>query len=131
MLKLEINNYFGLIPEEYLIPSFLIGTILEILISGFIFKMSLKTVGGQVTLPRALMFSLVMRSISLIISIFVPSVFFGLYTVMLSGLIWLLLVMGVFKIGFIKAVLVAVIQSIITFTFIFLGIPLFIQSLKG
>ncbi len=110
---------------------FLIGTVLEILISGFIFKMSLKAVGGQVTLSRALLFSLVIRLINLIISLFIPPFFYGLINVVLSGLIWLLLVMNFFKLSFIKAVFVAVIQAIITFVFIFLGIPYFIKSLKG
>ncbi len=110
---------------------FLIGTVLEILISGFILRMSLKAVGGQITLSRALLFSLVMWLINFTISLFVPPFFYGLYTVVLSGLIWILLVMNFFKISFIKAVFVAVIQSIITFVFIFLGIPFFIESFKG
>ncbi len=110
---------------------FLIGTILEILISGFIFRMSLKAVGGQIKLSRALIFSLAIRSINLIISLFVPPFFEGLYPVVLNGLIWLILVMKLFKIGFVKAVFVAIIQAIITFVFIFLGVPYFIKSIKG
>jgi len=110
---------------------FLIGTILEILISGFIFRMSLKAVGGEVKLSKALFFSLIIRLIGLTISLFVPPLFYGLYAVALNGLIWLLLVMNFFKLSFIKAVFVAIIQAIITFVFIILGIPYFIKSIKG
>ena len=123
-------DYFSFIPEEFFIPSFFIGTVLEVLISGFVFRMSLKTVGADVTIAKALTFSFIIRLITLIINLFVPPFFYGLYIVMLTGLIWLLLVMNFFKIGFFRAVAVAVIQSIITFVFIFLGIPFFIRSLK-
>jgi len=123
-------DYFALIPEQYLIPTFLIGTVLEILVSGFVFRMSLKAVGAPVTLLKALTFSLIIRSITLIINLFVPPLFYGLYIVVLNGLIWLLLIMKFFKISFIRAILVAIIQAIITFVFIFLGIPNFIRSLK-
>jgi len=117
------------LPFGFSLP-FLIGTALEILISGFIFRMSLMAVGGQIKLSRALIFSLAIRLINLIISLFVPPIFHGLYPVVLNGLIWLILVMKLFKVGFVKAVFVAIIQAIITFVFIFLGVPYFIKSIK-
>lgn len=123
-------DYLAIISQQSLIPTFLIGTILEILISGFIFKMSLKTVGAHVTIARALTFSLIIRLIILTIDLFVPPFFHGLYIVVLNGLIWLLLVMNFFDIGFFRAIAVAIIQAIITFVFIFLGVPYFIRSLR-
>ncbi len=112
-------------------PQFLIGTILEILISGFIFRISLKAVGAHITLKRALTFSVIIRLITLITSLLVPPIFYGLYPVILTGLIWLLLVMNVFKLTFAKAIFVAVIQAIIIFAFVFFGISYFIKTIKG
>ena len=126
----DIYNIFTLLNTEGLTLFFIIGSIVEILISGFVFRMSLKAAGGDVTLPKALLFSIIIKSINLIISLFVPPVFYGLYVLVLNSAIWILLVMGMFKLSFARSILVAILQLIITFVFTVIGIPLFIQYLK-
>ena len=126
-------DIYGLLTLPFLetfTPFFIIGTIIEILISGFVFKMALKIAGSQVTLKRALLFSIIIRSINFIIKFFVPPVFYGFYILVLNSAIWILLVMNVYKLRFTGAVIVAIIQMIITFVFTVIGIPLFIQYLK-
>jgi hypothetical protein len=123
-------EYLSLIPEEYFLPYFLISLLLEVLISGFVFRMSLTFAGAHVTTSRALIFSVIIRVITLLIDLFVPPFFYGYYLVVLNALIWLLLVMEVFDISFYRTLLVVFIQTLINIAFIYLGIPFFIRSLR-
>jgi len=113
-----------------LTPFFIIGSIVEILIAGFVFKMALRAVGGQITLSRAMIFSIIIKSINIITSVFIPSIFYGLYILTLNTALWLLLIMKVYKLSFARAIIIAIIQLIITFVFTIIGIPTFIQFLK-
>jgi len=126
----DIYNIITLLSTEDLTPFYIIGSIVEILISGFVLRMSVKLAGGQATIPRALLFSLIVKSINIIISLFVPPVFYGLYVLVLNSVIWILLVMNVFKLSFVRSIFVAILQLVITFAFTVIGIPLFIQYLK-
>jgi len=126
----DFYNIFTLINTEGLTPFFIIGSIVEVLIAGFVLRMSVTFSGGQATIRRTILFSLIVKLINIIISLFVPPVFYGLYVLVLNSAIWILLVMNVFKLSFAKAVLVAILQLIITFVFTIIGIPIFIQYLK-
>ena len=126
----DIYNIITLLTTEDLTLFFIIGSIVEVLIAGFVLRMSITFSGGQTTIPRALLFSLIIKLINIIISLFVPPVFYGVYVLVLNSAIWILLVMKVFKLTFMRAILVALLQLIITFVFTVIGIPLFIQYLK-
>lgn len=127
---INIYDMLNLLPIQTLTPFLIIGTIVEILISGLIFKISLKIVGGQIKLSRAIIFTIIIKSVNLAISLFAPPFFYNFYVFVLSHALWILLVMKIYKLSFGKAVIVAIIQFIITFVFSLIGVSLFIQNLK-
>ena len=126
----DIYNILSIINREDLTLFYIIGSIVEVLIAGFVLRMSVIFAGGKATIPRALFFSLIVKLFNIIISLFVPPLFYGVYVLVLNSAIWLLLAMNIFKVNFKRAVLIAILQISITFIFTIIGIPLFIQYLK-
>ncbi|MDI6826783.1 MAG: hypothetical protein QMD36_06440 [Candidatus Aenigmarchaeota archaeon] len=110
---------------------FLIGALVEILISGFTLWLAVKMVGGKANFLKALLFSLLMKFINLFVF---PSitVFLGIFLTIILGLfLWLILVMSFFKVGFLKAIGIAMLQVIVSIILVFLAIGAVIISLIG
>jgi len=126
----DIYNIISILNTEGLTPFFIIGSIVEVLVAGFVFRMALKIAGAEISFKKAILFSILVKSINLITSLFVPAVFYGFYVFTLNSAIWLLLVMKIYRLSFTRAAIVAITQLIITFIFTIIGIPMFIQYLE-
>jgi uncharacterized membrane protein YvlD (DUF360 family) len=95
-------------------PSLLMGAFIESLISGFTLWLAVKIVGGSSSFMKAVLFSLLMKVIYILLLPLIPS-FFGLFTTIIIGMfLWIILVMKFFKVGFIKAIIIAIVQTIVS-----------------
>jgi len=123
MSKISVN-----LPKS---PLFLIGTVIDSLISGFTLWLAVRMVGGDADYKKAFIFSLLMNLLGIFVFPLIPS-FLGLFTsIIISILIWIILVMKFFRVGFLKAIAVAIVQFIVSLVLGFLAIGALIIGLTG
>jgi len=114
---------------------FLIGLLIKILISGVTLYLSVKLVGGYADFKKSVLFSAIMDTLNLvvfpIIPVFLGSILGGVISFVLFIVIWLVLVMNFFELSIWKAILVAIVQAIVTFVLAILGIIALIAAAVG
>jgi len=114
--------------------SFIIGMLIQILISSIILYISVKLAGGEAKIKESILLTAVMKILNFsIFPLFSNS--FGMYSGILSfvlyNALWLLLVMKFFDVSFWKAIWVAIVQGIVEFVLAFIGVMAIIGTLVG
>jgi len=114
---------------------FIIGLLIEILISSVILYLSVKLVGGYADFRKSILFSAIMDILNLVVFPLFPS-FFGIIVgailaLVLGVIIWFILIMNFFKVSFWKAILIAIVQVIVTIVLGILGLMAIIGAAFG
>jgi hypothetical protein len=107
---------------------FIIGLFIKILISSFTLFLSVKLVGGRSSLKKSIALTTIMEMINLIV---LPLFSSGILSLFLYVVLWLVLVIIFFEVSLWKAILVAVIQGIVTLIFTILSVLALIETLVG
>lgn len=112
--------------EEFFSLVFLIASGIVVLINSFILWLAVKIVGGRASFINAILFNILMAILSFLIHSFLP---FTLLTQIIILIVWFFLIMEFFKVGLIKAFIIAILLAIIPLLLAFLGIAALIASL--
>jgi len=116
----------------YQLPSlsmaFIIGFLIQILISSLILWLSVKLVGGYADFKKTVLFSIIMQVLNLVVFPLIPSPF-SLFSIVLYAVIWLVLVMKFFDLSLGRAIIVAVLQVVVGIVLGILGLIAIIGTL--
>jgi len=116
----------------YQLPSlsiaFIIGFLIQILISSLILWLSVKLIGGYSDFKKTVLFSIIMQVLNLVVFPLIPSPF-SLFSIVLYAVIWLVLVMKFFDLSLGRAIIVAVLQVVVGIVLGILGLIAIIGTL--
>ena len=114
---------------------FIIGLLIEILISSVILYLSVKLVGGYANFNKSILLAAIMEVLNLVVFPILLN-YLGALPMAILGFIlyyglWLFLVMNFFKVSFWKAILIAIVQVIVTIVLGILGLMAIIGAAFG
>jgi len=111
-----------------------VASIAKILISATVLYLSVKIVGGKAKFNKSLFLASVMELLDLFATPLIlsyvsfPSL---IVAALIYPIVWLVLVMMFFEISFFRAILVAVVQVIVSFVLVLIGLTALIAALLG
>jgi len=111
-----------------------VASIAKILISAVVLYLSVKIVGGKAKFNKSLFLASVMELLDMFATPLILS-YVGFPSLILAALIypiiWLVFVMMFFEVSFFRAIIVAVVQVIISFVLVLIGLTALIAALLG
>lgn len=107
---------------------YIFGLFIKVLTSSFTLYLSVRLVGGKSSFKKSIILTTAMEIVNLII---LPMFTTGVFSLFFYILIWLILVTVFFDLSLWKAILVSLVQGIVTIIFVLLGIVTLIAFLFG